>query len=242
MVTTPFSYRNNYSRKVYVVVLGRNRTLFHCVIRLHYHIWSSSTKLPLRAGLIHAAKKHEYLISLHSYRNGRLKDCPPLNIQYIVYCLWRKIDVTLDGHQPLSWNYSRKQSFLEKGGYCMLIHIWLPRPSAISWDHQSQSPYLHTQITSKSLFPGRKGGPRSVWYKTIHYTDHSLAIADTKLGSSTCISCTNAVTSIGGKYHRYVTRLNKSDVTSYWTDVLWHFIMHRVVWGDSLKNAQILHL
>ena len=38
MVTTPFSYRNNYSRKVYVVVLGRNRTLFHCVIRLHYHI------------------------------------------------------------------------------------------------------------------------------------------------------------------------------------------------------------
>ena len=46
----------------YVAVPGRNQTLFCCVFRLHYHIQSAVAQL--RVGLIHAAKMHEYLISL----------------------------------------------------------------------------------------------------------------------------------------------------------------------------------
>ena len=49
---------------IYVAVLGRNRTLFRCIIQPRSKC--CSTKFPLRTGLICAAKTHEYLISLHS--------------------------------------------------------------------------------------------------------------------------------------------------------------------------------
>ena len=49
---------------IYVAVLGRNRTLFRCIIQPRSKCCSA--KFLLRTGLICAAKTHEYLISLHS--------------------------------------------------------------------------------------------------------------------------------------------------------------------------------
>ena len=78
---------------VYVAVPGRNRTLFRCAIRPHYRC---SAKLPLRAGLIRAAKMHEYLCSVYEPRpcgnaveihNGIIstRDCQHINV-------WKTID------------------------------------------------------------------------------------------------------------------------------------------------------
>ena len=124
---------------------------------------------------------------------------------YIVYCLWRKIDAILDGPHALKLELF-KETAIPSGR--RLLHAYTYMVTT-PFGYKLRSPassYLHTQITSKSFFLEKKVGLGMIQNHQVQIT--GSATADTKMGSGTCISCTNAVTSIGGKYHRYVTRLS----------------------------------
>ena len=80
---------------------------------------------------------------------------------YIVYCLWRKIDAIVDGPHALKLELF-KETVIPRGRTLLHAYTYMVT-TPFGYKLRSpvtDSPYLHTQITSKSLFLEKKGRPR----------------------------------------------------------------------------------